>query len=216
MQIEVVHLDTGTAMTEHEFRSGHGHMLFPAALPADVLDDLGYALTQFDLPPDLAPGERLDIGPLRIEQGRPCRTWVVIPAALPTVEQLCQAVDDAADAARQAVAGDPLRAVEYDRAAAEAREFAAAGYPSASVPRTVSAWAISGRTPRQAADEIIAEAEAYTDAFYRLREARLAAKESIRALGGIGDLVQAKAVAEQTIAAITAAVAGIGNAGGAQ
>ncbi len=41
---------------------------------------------------------------------------------------LCAQVDAAADAARAAVAGDPLRAVEYDRARIEAEQFAAAGY----------------------------------------------------------------------------------------
>ena len=86
----------------------------------------------------------------------------------------------AADAARRTVAGDPLRAVEYERAAAEATTFAEAGYPSDAVPRSVAAWAINGRTARQAADSILAEAAAYTEALYTLREARLQAKEQIR------------------------------------
>ncbi|MDH0894342.1 MULTISPECIES: phage tail protein [unclassified Pseudomonas] len=214
--MEIINLETRTAWQEHEFRAAHPNMIFPPELPPELLADLGFALVEYDPEPHLAPGEQLEPGELRIEQGRAIRGWSVIPAPLPTVEQLCRAVDDAADAARKAVAGDPLRAVEYDRAAAEAREFAAAGYPVDAVPRTVSAWAISGRTPQQAADEIIAEADAYTDAFYRLREARLAAKEHIRALAAVGNLQQASAVAEQTIAAIAAAVAGIGNAGGAQ
>ncbi|QVM87418.1 hypothetical protein I0D68_20075 [Pseudomonas lalucatii] len=96
------------------------------------------------------------------------------PAALQA--GLCAQIDTAADAARRAVAGDPLRAVEYDRAAAEAQAFAAAGYPEGAVPRTVAAWAINGRSAQQAADSILAEAAAYTEALYQIREARLQAR----------------------------------------
>lgn len=80
MQIEVIHLATATPMTEHEFRAGHGHMLFPAELPADVLADLGYALTQYDPVPELAAGEQLEPGALSIVDGTPRRGWTIIPA----------------------------------------------------------------------------------------------------------------------------------------
>lgn len=128
------------------------------------------------------------------------------------VAALCFNVDAAADAARAAVAGDPLRAVEYDRARIEAQAFADVGYPSDAVPRTVAAWAINGRTAQQAADSILAEAAAYTEALYVIRETRLAAKEQIRTLMAAGEVEQAQQLAEQTIAAIEAAVAGVGNA----
>lgn len=128
------------------------------------------------------------------------------------VASVCARIDSAADAARAAVAGDPLRAVEYDRAAAEAREFASAGYPAEVVPRTVAAWAINGRTAREAADSIIAEAAAYTEALYVIRETRLAAKEQVRALMAAGQIEQAQQLAEQTIAAIRSSVTGVGNA----
>lgn len=133
-------------------------------------------------------------------------------AVMPSADELCTRVDTAADAARARVAGDPLRAVEYDRAAAEAQAFADAGYPAAAVPRTVAAWAINGRTAREAADSILAEAAAYTEALYVIRETRLAAKEQIRTLMDAGEVEQAQQLAEQTIAAIEAAVAGVGNA----
>ncbi len=126
-------------------------------------------------------------------------------------EVLCTRVDDAADAARARVAGDPLRAVEYDRARIEAQAFADAGYPTDAVPRTVAAWAINGRTAQQAADSILAEAAAYTEALYVIRETRLAAKEQIRALMDAGEVEQAQQLAEQAIAAVEAAVAGVGN-----
>ena len=132
------------------------------------------------------------------------------PAYVPTADVLCQRIDTAADAARRAVAGDPLRAVEYDRARLAAEQFAAAGYQG-DVPAMVAAWAINGRTPQQAADSILAEAAAYTNALELLRATRLAAKEQIRTLMAANQVDQAQQVADQTIAAIEAAVAGIGN-----
>lgn len=124
--------------------------------------------------------------------------------------QLCQAVDTAADRARAAVAGDPLRAVEYDRARIEAEQFAAAQYQG-EVPPMVGAWAINGRTPQQAAESILQEAAQYTAALVQLRTVRLQAKEQIRALMTADEVEQAQQLAAQTIAAIEAAVAGIGN-----
>lgn len=123
---------------------------------------------------------------------------------------LCQQVDTAADTARAAVAGDPLRAVEYDRAASEAQAYAAAGYLD-DVPPMVAAWAISGRTPQQAAESILREAAQYTAALVHLRTIRLQAKELIRAAMAAGNIEQAQDIAAETITAIEAAVAGIGN-----
>lgn len=140
------------------------------------------------------------------------QTYEAPARAQPRADILCARIDDAADAARARVAGDPLRAVEYDRARIEAQAFADAGYPGDAVPRTVAAWAINGRTAQQAADSILAEAAAYTEALYVIRETRLAAKEQIRTLMAAGEDEQAQQLAEQTIAAIEAAVAGVGNA----
>lgn len=134
------------------------------------------------------------------------------PVRVPTADELCGRIDTAADGARARVAGDPLRAVEYDRARLEALAFADAGYPTDAVPRTVAAWAINGRTAQQAAESILAEAAAYTEALYVIRETRLAAKEQIRVLMDAGEVEQAQQLAEQTIAEIEAAVAGVGNA----
>lgn len=132
------------------------------------------------------------------------------PVAVPTAESLCDQVDAAADRARRAVAGDPLRAVEYDRAAREAQAFAAAGYQG-DVPPMVAAWAISGRTAQQAADSILAEAAQYNGALVQLRTTRLQAKELIRAAMAEGNVELAEDIAAETIASIEAAVAGIGN-----
>ena len=128
-----------------------------------------------------------------------------------TAGALCVQIDTTADAARRAVAGDPLRAVEYDRAAAEAQAFKDAGYPSDAVPRTVAAWAIGGRTAQQAADNILLESAAYTEALYQIREARLGAKELVRQAMAAGNVDQAQDIAAETIAAIESSIAGIGN-----
>jgi len=126
---------------------------------------------------------------------------------------LCQSVDTAADAARSAVAGDPLRAVEYDRARLEAEQFAAAGYQG-NVPAMVAAWAINGRTAQQAAENILAEAAQYNTALVQLRTVRLNAKELIRTAMAAGQVEHAQDIADETIASIEAAVAGIGNNAG--
>lgn len=132
-------------------------------------------------------------------------------APVPGVDSLLDMIDVAADAARRAVAGDPLRAVEYDRAATEAQVFKDAGYPPEAVPRTVAAWAINGRTAQQAADSILAEAAQYTEALYFLRETRLQAKDLVRQAMAAGNVAQAQDITAETIASIEAAVAGIGN-----
>lgn len=142
------------------------------------------------------------------------RPFLAEPPPVPvSAAALCDQIDAAADAARRAVAGDPLRAVEYDRAAVEAQAFKDAGYPADAVPRTVAAWAISGRTAQQAADNILLESAAYTEALYQIREARLGAKELVRHAMAAGNVDQAQDVAAETIAAIKSAITGIGNAG---
>ena len=128
----------------------------------------------------------------------------------PSLTELCSRIDATADAARRAVAGDPLRAVEYDRARLAAEQFAAADYQG-DVPPMVAAWAINGRTAQQAADDILREAAQYNGALVQLRTVRLQAKELIRAAMAEGNVELAEDIAAETIASIEAAVAGIGN-----
>ena len=79
------------------------------------------------------------------------------------------------------------------------------------VPAMVAAWAINGRTAQQAADDILREAAQYNGALVQLRTVRLQAKELIRAAMAEGNVEQAQQLTDQTIAAIEAAVVGIGN-----
>jgi hypothetical protein len=173
-----------------------------------------------DIPDDAVPidaGRYLEVianpapGRVRSHDAQGLPILIDPPPYVPTTVALCACIDRAADAARRSVAGDPLRAVEYERSAAEAQAFKDAGYPAEAVPRTVSAWAINGRTVRQAADSILTEAATYSEALYLIRETRLQAKEQIRVAMGSGNTEQAQSVAAASIAAIAAAVSGVGN-----
>ncbi|CDZ93576.1 hypothetical protein [Pseudomonas saudiphocaensis] len=143
------------------------------------------------------------------ERGFP--TLIAPASYAPTADGLCIIIDAAADTARVRVVGEPLRAVEYARAAAEAAEFKGNGYPIENVPRCVAAWAISGRTAKEAADSILAEAAAFTEALYKIREIRLGAKEGVRqALAG-NDTMKAKDITSEAVSTIQLAVYGVGN-----
>ncbi|MNJ52836.1 hypothetical protein D3C77_481910 [compost metagenome] len=133
-------------------------------------------------------------------------------AALPLAAALivaAQQVDLAADAARTSVLTDPLRALEYERAAVEARTFAAAGYVGA-MPPAVQAWANAAELePQSAADTIIAQAAAWEAALYAIRAARLMGKQRLLKAASH---IAAEAIADEAIAAIQASIEGVGNA----
>lgn len=123
------------------------------------------------------------------------------------------AIDSAANAARTTVVGDPLMVVEYDRAAAQARAYIAADYVG-DVPAMVAAYAINGRTPKEAADKINAKADKYEGALTQLRAIRLSAKEQIRAWyqsGSEQNINAAKVLAESAVLAIQDVVVGVGS-----
>ena len=118
-------------------------------------------------------------------------------------------IDAAADAARVAVLVDPLRALEYDRAATEAKAFAAAGYVG-DMPPSVQAWADAAElTAQAAADSIIVEADAWQGALYAIRAARLKGKQ--RVLKAISHDA-AEALTDAAIADIRESIVGVGNA----
>lgn len=124
----------------------------------------------------------------------------------PSRAQLCSAIDAEADAARQAVVGDPLRIVEYERAAAEATVYKASDY-SGEVPASVMSWAeAKGWTARQSCDDILTAATAFNAALYQLRDIRLKGKEAVR---NSDDDAAAKTIADAAIAQIRAAVTGL-------
>ncbi|MHA3735122.1 phage tail protein [Pseudomonas sp. Eth.TT006] len=117
-------------------------------------------------------------------------------------ERLCAQVDAAADYARNLLAGDPLKAMEYAQAAADAQAYQDAGYPKKEVPLSVAAWVVKGRTAKQAAEQILSKADQLTDHLLTLRTLRLKAKNQIRAHGAKGNLDLARSVGEQALTAI--------------
>lgn len=135
--------------------------------------------------------------------------WVQDGEQQPSADEMCLRIDNYADEMRQLLAGDPLRAAEYERAIAEARQFKDESYPDDAVPRTVAAWAITGRTPREAADSMLAEADQYAQVLNQIREHRLQAKAQIKQKIAAGATLEAKQIADTAITAIQAAAAGV-------
>ncbi|WP_197329517.1 phage tail protein [Ralstonia syzygii] len=93
---------------------------------------------------------------------------------------LCNRLDATADAVRLTVVGDPLRVVEYERAATEAQAFKAAGYAGDVPPSVQSAADATGQTAQQEAEDILAMNAAWNAVLYGLRALRLKGKEAIR------------------------------------
>lgn len=91
-------------------------------------------------------------------------------------------IDAAGDAARLLAIGDPARALEYQQAEQQAREYRARGY-AGEVPDDVASWSEpKSWTGAQAADDIIATADRWRAALSAIRRLRLAAKEAVRAI----------------------------------
>ncbi|MHC8390576.1 phage tail protein [Pseudomonas sp. MDT2-39-1] len=133
--------------------------------------------------------------------------WVVDASMVAMLEQqkcaeLCARIDAVADSTRKTMAGDPLRAMEYTQAAADAQAFVEEGYPKKAVPLSVSAWVVKGRTARQAADQIIAKATQFNEGLLTVRTLRLKAKEQIKIHIAKGKTDLANQVSDDAIAAI--------------
>lgn len=121
-------------------------------------------------------------------------------------ERLSTRIDGAADDARNVIAGDPLRAMEYAQAAADAQAYIDEGYPKKAVPLSVSAWVVKGRTAKQAADQIVAKAAQFNESLLTLRTLRLKAKQQVKVHIAKGKTELANQVSDDAIAAIRAVV----------
>lgn len=128
---------------------------------------------------------------------------------LQEAERLCTKVDATADSARNALVGDPLKAMEYAQAAADAQAFQNAGYPKKEVPLSVAAWVAKGRSAKQAAEQILSKAEQLTDHLLTLRTLRLKAKAQIRAQAGKGKIDLARVAADEALIAIGELASGL-------
>lgn len=90
-----------------------------------------------------------------------------------------QQIEQAADQARAAVLGDPLRAVEYQMAESDAKAFMVAGFDG-EVPATVQAVVDASEvSPQAAAELILAESAAWRGALCEIRAARLKGKQAM-------------------------------------
>lgn len=139
--------------------------------------------------------------------------WVVDPAHAERLDQqeaecLCAKVDAAADSARIALAGDPLKAMEYAQAAADAQAYQDAGYPKKEVPQSVAAWVVKGRTARQAAEQILGKAHQLTEHLLTLRTLRLKAKAQIRSQSAKGKMDLARSASDEALVVIRELVGG--------
>jgi hypothetical protein len=156
---------------------------------------------------------------LRAAQPSPAHDWDgeawqlnagrVAELELQEAERLCARIDAAADSVRTVLAGDPLKAMEYAQAAADAQAYQDAGYPKKEVPLSVAAWVVKGRTAKQAAEQILAKADELTNHLLTLRTLRLKAKAQIRAQSAIGNLEQAHSAAAEALVAIRELVSGV-------
>jgi hypothetical protein len=110
--------------------------------------------------------------------------WTDIGQLVDTIAKSIAVIDSAADVARMEVITKQTNMPEYVRAEVQARAFKAAGYPGDDVPRSVSSWSNAKHrdnwTPKDAADDIIATADAWYDLLETIRDLRLAAKEDVR------------------------------------
>jgi hypothetical protein len=119
--------------------------------------------------------------------------WVEAAPLADVAARAIAVMDAEGDAARLQVIGDPTKALEYQRAEAQARPYAAAGYPDPAPP-CVESWANAKRwtndgepwAGRQAADDIIATADRWNAALEGIRGLRLDAKEHVRAVVAAG------------------------------
>lgn len=150
--------------------------------------------------------------PIVLDQhGQPVAVQPDEPTAAVQLDQLLAILDKSADDARAAIIGDPLRALEYETAAAEALQFKEAGCPEDAVPRAVAAGAIHGITARESADSILREAAQFSDAQYRIRETRLLAKATVRDLASAGQFEYARQVVDDAVESINETVREVRN-----
>lgn len=118
--------------------------------------------------------------------------WVEMSPLVHLVDRAISAIDSAADDARSEVISRQTNTLEYQRVEMQARSFRSAGYPDTDVPSGVASWASAkyrdGWTARQAADDIIATADAWYGLLDGIRDLRLHAKEDVRHAADGGEI----------------------------
>ena len=114
-------------------------------------------------------------------------SWVETALPSELLAGAIEHIDAAGDAARVKAIGDPARALEYQQAEQQAREYRARRYVG-DVPDDVESWAEpKGWSGQQAAEDIIATADRWRTALSAIRKLRLAAKEQAREIAANPD-----------------------------
>ena len=116
------------------------------------------------------------------------------PPRVPTINDIKVAAKHAIDAAAgqaraRYITTVPGQEATYMLKERQAREYAAAGYPAASVPPLVQVEADAfGITPQQAADEIIAKADAWIALAAKIEYARRSGKAEVDAASDVASV----------------------------
>jgi len=110
--------------------------------------------------------------------------WVEMASLADVIAGVRDRIDAAGELLRQAVVNRrPLKGEEYAQAESQARAWKAAGYAE-DPPRDVASWAAAkwrdGMTAREAADDILAQADQYRNLLSEIRSLRLARMEDAR------------------------------------
>jgi hypothetical protein len=174
------------------------NMVGPLAPPPADTDEYTYVLWQ-------EPVTLAAAAPTQVQKwvgGRP--VWIETASLEIVAARAIDTMDAEGDAARLKVIGDPTKVLEYQLAEAQARPYAAAGYPDPA-PECVASWSDAKRwangepwTGQQAADDIITTADRWYAALERIRRLRLDAKERVRAAVAAGAvLADVDAIAAQ-------------------
>lgn len=214
--MELYNIATETTCTEQEFRNAHPNTSFPEMLTLDIITDFGY------LPVLQSPQPTPSISEVVVRNGvstdandNIVQKWSLAPkyleytdandvvhtaqaqleaallAELTAAKKLIiRNVDLAVDRIMKDCVGE--RTTEYQRAEAQARAYKAGGYVGAA-EKSVHDWGvIKGWTDAQAADDIIAQADAWINAQEVIRQNRLESKEDMRLATTIAELNSAQ------------------------
>lgn len=86
--MQYANIETLELLSDADIRLRHPDISFPLPIEPDHVSGLGLVPIQHDPMPEVAGGETVEPGELRRDGDRVLRGWVVIPAPLPTTEDV--------------------------------------------------------------------------------------------------------------------------------
>lgn len=81
--MQYVDINTLELVTRQHIAEQHPDTSLPPDLDGELLAELGFAVLEHDPHPGLEPGEAVEPGQIRMEDGRAIQSWVIIPAPEP-------------------------------------------------------------------------------------------------------------------------------------